>query len=327
MAKKQLSTKKGSLDTAGYNTLLDDIRSILDKGLSRAYQAVDNIKVQTYWQIGERIVREELKHKDRADYGKKIISRLVGDLGIDRRELYRIVLFYRVYPIVVTVSPQLSWSHYIELIKLENKEQRRFYETQTIKNGWSIRDLRTNIKKDNYTKQKKAGTLDLSLPSTLPAPREIFKNVYDWDFVELEEKHSEKDLEDALLLKIEKVLLELGAGFAFVGRQQKVLINGKWERVDLLFYHIALKCHVIVELKARALDRGDVEQVTRYLTYYRDHKIDGDRDPIALIICKSFNEIDVYYSAGKDRDDIFVAEYKTKLPKEDEIKKRLKKSI
>ena len=126
-----------------------------------------------------------------------------------------------------------------------------------------------------------------------------------------------------MLNKIEKVLLEFGNGFAFVGRQQKVLINGTWERVDLVFYHIMLRCYVIVELKARELERGDIEQVTRYLTYYRDHKIQGDRDPIALIICRHYNEIDVYYSAGKDRDDLFVAEYKTKLPAPNEIKKKL----
>jgi hypothetical protein len=159
----------------------------------------------------------------------------------------------------------------------------------------------------------------------LPAPEDVFKNIYNWDFIELEEKHSEKDLEQALLDNIQQVLLEFGNGFAFVARQQKILIAGQWEKIDLLFYHYLLKCFIIVDLKARKLQRGDVEQVTRYLSHYRDHKIDGDRDPIALIICNSYNKIDVYYSAGKDRDDIFVAEYKTKLPSEDEIKKRLRK--
>ena len=324
MTTKKPTLNKSIIDIKGYNTVLDDIRSILDKGLSRAYQAVDNIKVQTYWQIGERIAREELKHTDRAEYGRQIIESLAKDIGFSRRVLFEILQFYRTYPIVQTVSAQLSWSHFVELIKLKSDEQRRFYEVQTIKNAWSIRDLRNKIKKDEYNKLKKAGKIDLSLPPTLPAPQEIFKNTYDWDFIELEELHSENDLESALLNKIEKVLLEFGNGFAFVSRQQKVLINKKWERVDLVFYHITLKCYVIVELKARELEKGDVEQVTRYLTYFRDNKVQGDRDPIALIICQHFNEIDVYYSAGKDRDDIFVAEYKTKLPEPNEIKKKLK---
>jgi predicted nuclease of restriction endonuclease-like (RecB) superfamily len=325
MANKKTSLKKSTVDITDYKTLLKDIQSLLNKGLSRAYQAVDNIKVQTYWQIGERIVREELKYADRADYGKYLIDALSPDLGIQRRVLYRTVQFYRYYPIVSTLSTQLSWSHYVELLNLPNKEQRRFYEVQTIKNAWSIRELRAKLKKDEYGKQKETGKIDITLPSTLPAPQEIFKNIYDWDFIELEAKHSEKDLENALLDRIEKVLLEFGSGFAFVRRQQKILIGGKWEWVDLLFYHIILKCYIVVELKARELERGDVEQVTRYLSYFRDNKVQGDRDPIALLICQHFNEIDVYYSAGKDRDDIFVAEYKTKLPKEEEIKRKLKK--
>ena len=136
---------------------------------------------------------------------------------------------------------------------------------------------------------------------------------------------TEKELEDALLDNIQKVLLEFGHGFAFLGRQQKILINNQWHKIDLLFYHILLKCYVLVELKARALIQGDIEQVTKYLTYFREKKIEGDRDPIVLIIYKSHDRIDVYYSAGKDRDDIFVAEYKTRLPSEEEIKLRLRK--
>ena len=199
------------------------------------------------------------------------------------------------------------------------------YEAQSIRNTWSVRELKKKIKNNEYQKAKKDGQIITKIPIPLPAPEEIFKNSYDWNFLELEEKHTEKDLEQALLDNIQKVLLEFGNGFAFMARQQKVLIADQWEKVDLLFYHVQLKCYVIVDLKARELKRGDVEQVTRYLTYFRDHKTEGDRDPIALIICQSHKRIDVYCSAGKDRDDIFVAEYKTKLPSEEEIKKKLKK--
>lgn len=107
-----------------YNVLLKDIKSILQSGLTKAYKAVDNIKVQTYWQIGERIAREGLEHKDRADYGKQIIDNLAGDLGFKRDKLYRIVQFYNAYPIVVTVSQQLSWSHYLKLIDFKDNQQR-----------------------------------------------------------------------------------------------------------------------------------------------------------------------------------------------------------
>jgi len=309
----------------GYSSLLSDIRSILDKNLSRAYQAVDNIKVQTYWQIGERIARDELAHQERADYGKRVVAKLAKDLGISKRLLFEIITFYKAYPIVHTLRAQLSWSHYGLLITVGNTEERQFYEIQTIKNSWSVRELQKRLKGNEYQKLKQKGQIDLRLPSPLPATQEIFKHTYDWDFVEIEEKHSEKALEQALLDKIEKVLLEFGSGFAFVARQQKVLIAGQWEKIDLLFYHIILKCYVIVDLKARELQRGDIEQVTRYLTYYRHHKTDGDRDPVALIICQQFDKIDVHYSAGKNREDIFVAEYKTKLPAPEEIKTKLKK--
>lgn len=324
---KKLVTKKTPSNLEGYHTLLSDIRSILDKNLSKAYQAVDNIKVQTYWQIGERIVRDELSHKERADYGKQMIPALALDLSYPESNLWRIVQFYRCYPILVTVSRELSWSHYVVLIAINNANERKFYESQIIKNCWSVREIRKKIKANEYKKCNQPERLGPKLPSTLPATQEIFKSTYDWDFIELEEKHSEKDLEQALLDKIEKVLLEFGSGFAFVSRQQKVLIADQWEKIDLLFYHIVLKCYVLVELKARELQRGDLEQVTRYLTYYRDNKVAGDRDPVALIICRHFDKIDVYYSAGKNKDDIFVAEYKTKLPAEKEIASKLHKLI
>ena len=323
--KRKENIEEKGLELEGYNQLLGDIRSILQKGLSKAYKAVDNLKVQTYWQIGERVVREELEHKERADYGKKIIDNLSKDLNIDRRLFYRIIRFYRLYPIVVTVSPQLSWSHYEVLTGIEDTPIRQFYENTSIRNSWSVRELKKRITSNEYEKAHKKGEITIKLPRQLPSPEDVFKESYNWDFITLDEQHTENELEDALLNNIQKTLLEFGCGFAFMGRQQKVLINNNWHKIDLLFYHIQLKCYVIVELKARALTHGDTEQVTKYLTYFQETKMQGDRDPIALIICKSHDKIDVYYSAGKNRDDIFVAEYKVKLPSAEEIKKALVK--
>ncbi|MBU4242655.1 MAG: DUF1016 family protein [Nanoarchaeota archaeon] len=214
-----------ALTKNNYAALLKDIKSILEKGLCRAYKAVDNIKVQTYWQIGERIVREELTHKDRADYGKKIINNLAKDLGINRRLFYRIVKFYRQYPIVVTVSPQLSWSHYEVLIGMENDGTRKFYEIQSVIESWSVRELRKRITNDEYGKIKKTGQLLTKPPLQLSSSEEVFKESYNWDFISLEENHTEKQLENALLDNIQRVLLEFGKGFAFLARQQKILLN------------------------------------------------------------------------------------------------------
>ncbi len=323
--KRNENIEEKELELEGYNHLLGDIRCILQRGLTKAYKAVDNLKVQTYWQIGERVVREELDHKERADYGKRIIDSLSKDLNIDRRLFYRIVRFYRLYPIVVTVSPQLSWSHYEVLTGTEDNSIRQFYENASIRNSWSVRELKKKITNKEYEKARKKGEIIINLPEQLPSPEDVFKESYNWDFITLDEQHTEKELENSLLNNIQNTLLEFGCGFAFMGRQQKVLINNNWHKIDMVFYHIQLKCHVIVELKARALIPGDIEQVTKYLTYFRERKMQQDRDPIALVICKTHDKIDVYYSAGKNRDDIFVAEYKVKLPDEEDIKKALVK--
>ena len=305
-----------------YNNLLQDIRSILEKGLTKAYKAVDNIKVQTYWQVGERIVRDEIKYQ-RADYGQQVVKQLAIDLEIHERTMYRILKFYKIYPILTTVLSELTWSHYLELIDIEKQDERQFYEVFSVKESWSVRQLQEKIKQNEYSNFKDKGITTKYTIQQLPTPNEVFKNTYNWNFIKLDEKHSELELENALLENIQNVLLEFGNGFAFLGRQQKININNQWHKIDLLFYHILLKCHIIVELKARKLQDSDITQVTRYLTYFREHKIQGDRDPIALIICKSFDHIDVYYSAGKDRDDIFVAEYLTKLPNKNEIIEKL----
>jgi hypothetical protein len=133
-----------------YQNLLSDLKSIITKGQYKAYKAVDNIRVQTYWQLGERIVREELKHEDRADYGKYLVDNLTVDLDIGRRLLYRIVQFYRTYPIVSTLRTQLSWAHYRELIVIEDSKEREFYENKIIINSWSVRDLSRQIKAKLY---------------------------------------------------------------------------------------------------------------------------------------------------------------------------------
>ncbi len=306
--------------------MLNDIKSLLHKGLSKAYKAVDNIKVQTYWQIGERIAREELEHKERADYGKRVIEGLARDIGFSRRILYKIVQFYKIYPIVHTVSAQLSWSHYTILIEIEDKQKRRFYEFQSIQNSWSVRGLEKRINNKEFERAKKKGEVVVMLPKQLPSPEDVFKESYDWDFLELEKSHEEKELEKALLDKIEKVLLEFGRGFAFMGSQLKILIAGQYHKIDLVFYNRLLRCIVLVELKTEKFRREFVAQMNEYLTYVREHdKLEGERDPIGLIICKEKDEEEVHYALGRLKQEIFVAEYKTKLPSEEEIKDKINK--
>ena len=143
-----------------YKTLLNELKSILSKGQANAYKAVDNIKVQTYWQIGERIVREELDSKDRADYGKNLIDQLSLDLGIRRQRLYEIVKFFRCYSIVRTVSGQLSWNHYLELIKVKDLAERNYYQDQAINENWGVRELRQQIKNNLFENARDVGQMN-----------------------------------------------------------------------------------------------------------------------------------------------------------------------
>jgi predicted nuclease of restriction endonuclease-like (RecB) superfamily len=319
--KKELQ-KAETLD--GYEQLLIDVRSILENGRIGAYKAVDNLRVQTYWQIGDRVVREELKHKDRADYGKRVIEYLARDLGFLRRLMFRIVQFYRAYPIVSTLSTQLSWSHYMEFITVKNEEERRFYEVQTIKNSWDVRGLRKRIAQQEYEKAKKEGKLDFSLPKELPAPEEIFKNAYHFDYLCLEAGHSEKELETGLIRNIRDTLLEFGFGFCFMGQQVKLLIAGQFHNIDILFYHRDLQCIIVAELKKGKFRSEYVGQMNKYLNYLKEKdKREWERDPIGLIICKEKDDEEVHYALGGLEDKIFVAEYKTKLPTEEEITARL----
>jgi hypothetical protein len=169
---KQIIPAKKALETdKDYQNLLDELKSIIAQSQYRAYKAVDNIKVQTYWQLGERIVREELKHKNRADYGKYLIDSLAIDLKIPSRRLYEIVGFYRAYPIVRTVSAQLGWSHYLELSKIDNEDKRTFYQNKAVQNSWGIRALKSEIKSqlyENTSKPEIEETFKTKLPTIEP---------------------------------------------------------------------------------------------------------------------------------------------------------------
>ena len=323
----QLKLKKRKLKEKGiegYTEILNDIRSLLEKAKYRAYKAVDNIRVQTYWQIGERIVREELQHKERADYGERLIGNLARDLEFDRRLFYRIVRFYRLYPIVVTVSPQLSWSHYEVLISIYDKNIRRFYEQQAIQNTWSVRELRKQIKSNLYQRMKKEGEIVITPIAKPIEPEQIFKDTYNFDFLNLPRDYTEEELKTALLNKLEKFLQELGSDF-FIGRREvPILIGGQYQKVDLELFHAGLLCYILVEIKTEPFKHAHISQMYSYLNWYKENKWrQGQRQPISLLICKTKDEESVYYALGDLKKEIFVSEYMVKLPSEEEIKEVL----
>ena len=324
---KLTKVTKSSPKPENYNNLLNEIKSLIEKGLSRAYQAVDNIKVQIYWQVGDRIVREELKYKDRADYGKYLIDRLSADLDIDRRELYRIIKFYRTYEIVGAVHPQLSWYHYLELIKVEDNQKRSFYENKTIINSWGYRELRKQIKNnlfENTSQQEIENIFKSKLPAVLP--QKVFKDTYDFGFIGLPAHKGEKGLEQKLMENFELFLKALGEDFAILGRQTPIKIDSQTHNIDLVLYHRGIPCVVLVDLKIGKLDSRDIGQMNKYISYYRRNKqYEHEQDAIGLIICREAGKEEVMYALDGLEEKMFIAKYRVKLPSENEIKKKLKK--
>lgn len=200
----KVNNKKEMINLKDYQNLLQDLKGIIANKQYQAYKAVDNLKVQAYWQIGERIVREEMKGKDRAEYGKYLIGKLCPDLDIDRRLMHRIIKFYRVYPIVATLSPQLTWSHYIELIELGNQKERLFYKQKIVASSWSVRELRQNIENHLYQKTDDKEIEEMfktKLPTVIDI-KNIFKPDYDFNFLEITPIHQEKELEIKIIYPV-----------------------------------------------------------------------------------------------------------------------------
>jgi len=318
---------KTKTQLTNYPELLNDLKSLLTRAKYHAYKTVDNIRVQTYWQVGERIVREELQHKDKADYGKYLVNSLARDLGFSKVLLHYMIRFYNTYPIVQAVPEQLSWTHIVSLIYIYNKNEREFYEQQVIQNGWSTRQLNKEIKNKLYQRITKKGKLTIKkkLPLKPIQPEQIFKDTYHFNFLDLKKNYKEKDLKNSLLDQLEKFLQELGPDF-FVGRREvPILIGGNYDKIDLELFHAGLLCYILVEIKTEPFQHSHVSQIYSYLNWYKQNKQQKcQRPPIGLIICKTKDEETVHYALGDLKKEIFIAEYKTKLPSKEQIKKLLK---
>ena len=323
---KKTSSKNLVAKDKDYQSLLTELKSILTQGRYQAYKAVDNIRVQTYWQIGERIVREELKHEDRAGYGRRLIANLAVDLDIHQRDLYRSVKFYRTYKILTSVMSKFSWTHYVVLIDIEDAQTRSFYEHQAVIHSWSVRELRRQIKAQLYenTPQK---DIQAVFKTQLPAvePQQVFKETYDFKFIELRPDPDEKELQDKILANLITFLKELGQDFCIRGSQVPIKIDRKTHHIDLVLYHCGIPCNVLVDLKIGKLGSGDIGQMNKYIGYWRRHKQYAHEQPtIGLIICREAGREEVIYALDGLEEKIFIAKYKVKLPSEAKIKKAIR---
>ena len=321
------------------NNIYQEIKELLYSAKNRVYQTINTTMTQTYFQIGKRIVEEEQGGEIRAEYGKSLLKllsvQLINEFGkgffVDNLENMR--RFYLAFQKSETVSRkfELSWSHYIFLTRIENINERNFYEIESIENSWSLRELKRQFDSGLFERLKlssdKQKLKELSLNGqVIQTAQDLIKDPYILEFVGLPELsiYSENELEQKLIDKLEHFLLELGKGFTFVARQKRITIDEKHFKVDLVFYNRLLKSFVVIDLKIGELKHQDIGQMMMYVNYFdRFEKTDDENSTIGIILCKDKSKALVELTLPKDNNQIYASKYLTILPNKEEFKKLL----
>lgn len=317
--------------------IYEEIHDLLYKARENIVSNINSTMTKTYFLIGKRIVEEEQNGNKRAEYGKNLIKTLSKKLtkefgkGFSETNLEQMRKFFKVYGIPQTLSEefQLSWSHYLILMRIENINARNFYEIEAIQNNWSLRELKRQVNSALYERlvlsKDKEKVKELAVKGQIiEKPQDIIKDPYILEFLGLDEKsdYSENKLETEIIDKLEMFLLELGKGFTFVGRQVRFTFDERHFRVDLVFYNRLLKCFVLIDLKIGEVTHQDLGQMQMYVNYYdRCVKLPDENDTIGIIICKDKNDTLVKLTLPKDNNQIFASRYTTILPSLEEFKK------
>jgi predicted nuclease of restriction endonuclease-like (RecB) superfamily len=322
-------------------SVITDIVEIIAKSRDNAIRAIDHQRTLMYWHIGQVIFEEEQHGKDRADYGTYLIRYISEQLqpqfgsGFSKRQINLYRQFYRTFPIVHTLSAQLSWSQYKLLLSLENEGQREFYIAETIKNNWTVRQLERQIYSNLYERlllsNDKESVLAVAKSEKLPSDaKEIIKDPMFLEFLGLKREASyyEKDLENAIITHLQDFLLELGNGFSFVARQKRIHIEGDEFFVDLVFYNRLLQCFVIIEIKTTKLTHQDIGQLQMYVNYYdRIEKLETENPTIGILLCADKNDAVVQFTLPKGEKQIIASQYKLYLPTEEQLLKEVNKEL
>lgn len=330
---------KQALALAGPAQLLGDLRALITGAREQVAQAVNSALVLLYWQIGTRI-RKEILREERAEYGEEIVQTLSAQLsrefgsGFGRRNLFSMVRFAEVFPdpeIVSTLSRQLGWSHFVQIIPFQNPLQRDFYAEMCRIERWSVRRLREKIGGLLFERtaiSRKPAELARQELQKLRAedqltPDLVFRDPYLLDFLGLSDTFSEKDVETAILRELQRFLSELGTDFAFIARQKRITIGGDDHYIDLLFYHRRLRRLVALDLKLgkfQAADKGQMELYLRWLAKHEQHP--HEEAPLGLILCAG--KSDEYVELLQlEKTGIRVAEYLTELPPQELLRRKL----
>jgi len=320
------------MDPSPHLMLFQELAHLIEQGKQHLARQVNQTMTLVYWQVGKRINQEVLQEQ-RAAYGQEVIERLAKPLverfgrSFTARNLRRMMRFAEEFPaleIVTTLSSQLSWSHFVELMQLKDEGARTFYAKKALEDQWSIRVLRTNISKKTYERSQIAG---VQLPASEPELHDHFKDPYFLDFLGLKEGYLENDLEAAILKELELFILELGKGFTFVARQKRMIIDGEDHYLDLLFYHRKLRRLVAIELKIgkfQAAHKGQMELYLKWLAKY--DKQEGEELPIGLILCAEASSEQVEL-LEMHKDGIMVAEYWTELPPKEMLEQKIHQAL
>ena len=318
------------------NSMILEIRELLENARKNVAQQVNTQLLTTYWNIGRIIVEYEQQNQIRADYGKQTLRELSKELtrefgkGFSRSNLQNMRAFYLAYEKCQTVSGKLSWSHYCELLSIMDENKRSFYEKESINSGWSVRELKRQIDSSLYERlllssgdANKEKVLSLAQKGIeINQPADIIRDPYVFEFLGVPENKPilESDLEKALVVQIEKFLLELGRGFMFVGTQQRVTLNNTHYYVDMVFYNKILRAYVLIELNTKKLTPEAAGQLNMYLNYYAAEVNDpDDNPPIGIILCTEKDSIAAEYALGGLSNNIFASRYVLYMPDKEQL--------
>ncbi|MFL9845539.1 PDDEXK nuclease domain-containing protein [Flavobacterium rhizosphaerae] len=338
------------METTATTQLAQRISELLTETRSRIVQSVNHTMVLTYYEIGRMIVHEEQNGNERADYGKQLIKtlsiKLTADFGkgFSQRNLEQMRQFYLVYSKAQTLSAefeednkpfrkfQLSWSHYLKLMRIEDVNERNFYEIESYKNNWSLRELERQYNTALYTRLSlsRNGSQVRRLAKEgqlLQKPQDAIKDPYILEFIGLPEQstYSESELEQKLIEKLEHFMLELGTGFTFVARQQRISFDEKHFRIDLVFYNRILRCFVLIDLKIGELKHQDIGQMQMYVNFYdRRMRLPEENKTIGIILCQDKSEAVVEFTLPENNQQIFASKYTTVLPSKESLVKLIR---
>jgi predicted nuclease of restriction endonuclease-like (RecB) superfamily len=305
----------------------DEIKTLIEQSRSKIYRSVNFAMVQTYWQIGKRIVEEEQAGNARAGYGENLIEmlseRLTADFGkgFSKRNVFYMRSLYVAFPIVHALRAQLNWTHYRLILQIDNKNEREFYLNETANEHWSTRQLERQIQTNYYRRVLSTKSeVEISAKQEPFNPADFIKDPYVLEFLDLKPftPYLEKELEKAILNCLQDFLLELGRGFCFVARQKHIATEqNRHYHIDLVFYNYLLRCFVLIDLKIGTLSAADVGKMDMYVRMYEDQfKPKDDNPTLGIILCSQSDETVVKYSLLNDQKQLFASQYRLVIPSE-----------